>query len=106
MKKVVFITPEDAEYGFRFTGAEQLVIKEEALEETLKTVVANEQTGLVVVDDRLIRGISEAKLRDMEKRWYGILLILPAPERPGAEVEDYAMRLIKRAIGYHVRVKL
>jgi V/A-type H+-transporting ATPase subunit F len=42
----------------------------------------------------------------MEKRWYGILLVLPAPERVGVEVEDYAMSLIKRAIGYHVRLKL
>ena len=38
----------------------------------------------------------------MEDRWYGIFLILPAPER-AFEVEDYAVRLIKRAIGYRVR---
>ena len=106
MKKVLFITPEDAEYGFRLTGAEHFVIKEGALEETLRTVMANEETGLVIVDDRLARGMSDARLREMEKRWYGILLILPAPEKPGAEVEDYAMRLIRRAIGYHVKVKL
>ncbi len=106
MKKVVFITPQDAEYGFSLTGAMHVVIKEEDLEDTLKTVIADEEAGLVVVDERLVRGMSEAKIRELEKRWFGILLILPAPERPGVEVEDYAMRLIKRAIGYHVKVKL
>jgi len=106
MKKVVFVTPEDAEYGFRLTGAEHVVIREGDLEETLGTVMANEETGLVIVDDRLVKGMSEARLREMEKRWYGILIILPAPEKPGAEVEDYAMKLIRRAIGYHVKVKL
>jgi V/A-type H+-transporting ATPase subunit F len=106
VKKVVFITPADAEYGFRLTGAEHMAIGEEDLEETLRTVMANQETGLVILDERLARGMNEAKLREMEKRWYGILIILPAPERPGAEVEDYAMRLIRRAIGYHVKVKL
>ncbi len=106
MKKVTFITPEDAEYGFRLAGAEHLVIGEGDLEETLRTVMANEETGLVVVDDRLARGMNETRLREMEKRWYGILIILPAPEKAGVEIEDYAIRLIKRAIGYHVKVKL
>lgn len=106
MKKIVFLTPEDAEYGFRLTGVEQFVIKKGDLEETLKTVMANGESRIVIVDDRLVGGMSEAKLREMENRWYGMLLVLPAPEKPGVEVEDYAMRLIRRAIGYHVKVKL
>jgi len=37
---------------------------------------------------------------------FGILLVLPSPVKPPAEVEDYAARLIRRAIGYHVRIKM
>ena len=36
----------------------------------------------------------------------GILLVLPSPEKLPAEVEDYAARLIRRAIGYHVRLNV
>ncbi|MCL5023379.1 MAG: ATPase [Nitrospirae bacterium] len=106
MKKIVFITGPDAECGFRLTGVAEYTIGKEELEDVLKSVIGKPESGLVVVDDRLIQGMSESRLRELERRWFGILLILPAPERPGVEVEDYAMRLIKRAIGYHVRLKL
>lgn len=106
MKKIVFVTGPDAEYGFRLSGVTHVATEKEDLEDVLKKLMAEPGTGLVVVDERLIRGVSEARLREMEKRWYGMLLVLPAPEKFGAEFEDYAMRLIKRAIGYHVRLKL
>jgi len=106
MKKIVFVTCPDAEYGFKLTGVNHQVAKEEELEDVLKKLMAEPETGLVVVDERLIRGVAESRLREMEKKWYGMLLVLPAPEKYGVELEDYAMRLIKRAIGYHVRLKL
>jgi vacuolar-type H+-ATPase subunit F/Vma7 len=106
VKKIVFVTGPDAEYGFSLSGVTHDVIKEEELEDKLKKLMVDPGTGLVVVDERLISGISEARLREMEKRWFGMLLVLPAPEKPGTAAEDYAMRLIKRAIGYHVRLKL
>ena len=106
MKKIVFLSPRGEEYGFSLAGANHYTINTEELEDTLKTLMHDAETGLVVIDERLIKGITREKLREMEKRWYGILLVLPAPEKPGIEVEDYAMSLIKRAIGYHVRLKL
>ncbi len=106
MKRIVFVSVSDAEYGFRLTGVAHQIAKEEETEDALKKLMADPETGLVVVDERLIQGIPESRLREMEKRWYGMLLVLPAPEKFAAGIEDYAMRLIKRAIGYHVRLKL
>jgi len=105
MKKIAFLTPRGEEYGFSLAGANHYTIGAEELEDTLITLMHDAETGLVVIDERLIKGITREKLREMEKRWYGILLVLPAPEKLGVEVEDYAMSLIKRAIGYHVRLK-
>ena len=69
--------------------------------------MADPDSGVVVIDERLLTGIGEERFREMERRWYGMLIVLPSPEKVGAEgVEDYAQRLIKRAIGYHVRLQL
>jgi len=106
MKKIVCLTPRGEEYGFSLAGANHYTIGEEELEGTLKSLMLDAETGLVVIDERLIKGITREKLREMEQRWYGILLVLPAPQKLGVEVEDYAMSLIKIAIGYHVRLKL
>ena len=46
------------------------------------------------------------RLREIEHAWQGILLVLPSPERPEVEIEDYAVSLIRRAIGYHVRLRV
>lgn len=104
MKRIVFLTPHDAEYGFSLAGVVQNVIAEEEAEPKLRSLLSEPDTGLVVIDERLISGISDERLRELENRWYGVLLILPAPERAAVEVEDYALRLIRRAIGYHVKI--
>ncbi|MCM2358104.1 MAG: V-type ATP synthase subunit F [Geobacteraceae bacterium] len=106
MKSIVFITPRDASYGFSISGVSQLAITPEEAEATLRKVMAEPDSGVVVIDERLIGGIGEERFREMEKKWYGMLLVLPAPERIGEEGEDYAVRLIRRAIGYHVRLNL
>jgi hypothetical protein len=54
----------------------------------------------------LTAGIDEERLREIEKGWHGVVVVLPSPVSTPAEVEDYASRLIRRAIGYHVRIRL
>lgn len=106
MKKIAFITPPDAGYGFQLGGIPQQVAELPDVEKSLQRAMAEPENGLVIVDERLLRGLPEDRLRELERGWRGILLVLPSPVKPPAEVEDYAARLIRRAIGYHVRLKL
>ena len=106
MKKIAFITPGDAEFGFRLTGTDQHVADEGSLMTILMRTLADPDTGLIIIDERLLQSENEEKVKDMERSWHGILLVLPSPERAGAEIEDYASRLIRRAIGYHVRLNI
>jgi len=106
MRNMVFITPADARHGFILAGARQLVVTAEEAETTLRQILADPDTRVAVIDERLLAGIPEEHFREMEKRWFGILIVLPAPEKRGAVTEeDYALRLIRRAIGYHVRLQ-
>jgi vacuolar-type H+-ATPase subunit F/Vma7 len=110
--KIAFVTPPDAEYGFSLTGISQAVAINSEIEDMLKKTMEETESGLVVIDERLLspgrdaKGLNEERLRELENHWQGILLVLPSPEKPPAETEDYAARLIRRAIGYHVRLKL
>ena len=106
MKKIAFITPPEVEYAFELTGVRQYVSREEEAEITLLNTLKESETGLIVIDERLLRGLTEERLKEIEKSWGGIILVLPSPERPEVEVEDFAARLIKRAIGYHVKLKI
>ena len=106
MKKVVVLTPHDVRYGFTLAGADQKPASPAEAEELLKAVIADPDTGVVVIDERLLAGMDEERFREMEKRWYGIMVVMPAPATgDGAAQEDYALRLIRRAIGYHVRLQ-
>lgn len=105
MKKIIFLTPLDAEYGFRLSGVAQHTVAPPDVENAIKQFMAEPDVGLIILDERLRAGINEGRLREMEKKWHGVLLFLPAPARAGVEVEDYALALIRRAIGYHVRLK-
>ena len=106
MKKIVFITARDAEFGFSLAGITHHVVETAGTEELLDSVMAEPDNGLVIIDERLMRGGLEERMREQEKAWTGILLVLPSPETLPAEVEDYAARLIRRAIGYHVRLNV
>jgi len=104
MKKIIFITPEDAEYGFKLAGVIHHTAREEEIERLINKLISEPDTGLVVIDERLLASMDKQGLREIEKRWHGILIVIPAPEMPGVEVEDYAIVFIRRAIGYHIKI--
>jgi V/A-type H+-transporting ATPase subunit F len=107
MKKIIFITPADAHPGFALAGVTHYASSSDDAEALLKKVMADPDTGVAVIDERLAMTIEEDRFREMERRWFGILLVLPSPGGAGGEAaEDYARRLIRKAIGYHVRVRI
>jgi vacuolar-type H+-ATPase subunit F/Vma7 len=106
MKNIAFITPPDAAYGLGLCGVPQHSVETGDADAALAKALAEPATGLVVIDERLLAALPEDRLREIEQAWNGILLVLPSPEKPPAEVEDYASRLIRRAIGYHVRLNV
>ncbi|MBJ6725173.1 V-type ATP synthase subunit F [Geomesophilobacter sediminis] len=105
MKKVLFITPADASHGFALAGAAQEVVAAAEAEAALVRVAGEPDTAVAAIDERLLGGIGEDRLRALEKRWSGVLVVLPAPATTAESAEDYALRLIRRAIGYHVRMR-
>ncbi|MDR3578692.1 MAG: V-type ATP synthase subunit F [Oryzomonas sp.] len=106
MRRIVFITPGDARPGFALAGFQQRTSTIAGIEEALHEVLSDPETRVAVVDERLLAGMAEERFKEMGARWPGVLVVLPAPEQTGAEAgEDYALRIIRKAIGYHVRLQ-
>jgi V/A-type H+-transporting ATPase subunit F len=107
MKKIVVVATPDARPGFALAGVRQLAAAAEELPAVLRELASDPAIGVVIVDERLVSGIVQDLLRDMARRWSGLVIVLPAPERAGrGEAEDYVLQLIRRAIGYQVRLSL
>jgi len=104
VKKIVTITPPDAAHGFALAGVRQLVRTPQELDATLPELMGDPATGVIIIDERLVAGPAQRRIEDFERRWPGLVVVLPAPGKPQRAEEDYVLRLIRRAIGYQVRL--
>ncbi|MBU4119841.1 MAG: hypothetical protein KJ555_13900 [Proteobacteria bacterium] len=106
MKHMVFLIPEDVRLGFNLAGIRELVCSPADLAQSVRELMGEEQVSLIVVDERLLARSGAEDLHALGKNWNGLLLVLPAPAAEEVVHEDYAMQLIKKAIGYHVRLEI
>ncbi len=103
---MVFLVPEDVHLGFNLAGIRELVCSPAELARTVRELMGEEQISVIVVDERLLGQTGAEELHVLEKNWSGLLIVLPAPGAGEVVHEDYAMQLIKKAIGYHVRLEI
>jgi V/A-type H+-transporting ATPase subunit F len=104
VKKIVAITPPDAAHGFALAGITQLVREPQELSATLRQLTDDAATGVVILDERIVSASAQETIQHIERRWPGLIVVLPAPGiKPGAG-EDFVSSLIRRAIGYQVRL--
>ena len=106
MKKVIFITGPVARPGFGLAGINQYIAEPQELEGILGKAISDPENGLIVIDESLTTSIDDERMREIEGAWHGVIVVLPSPLAGPGEFEDYAARLIRRAIGYHVRIRL
>ena len=105
-KRVIFFTADDAMPGFLLAGFEQHPCSAAELEPLLRRFVAREEYGLYVIDERLVTEETEARLRELERGLNLVFVIMPPPARLEEKREDYAVRLLRRAIGYHIQLNV
>jgi V/A-type H+-transporting ATPase subunit F len=103
---IVFITYKDAEYGFSLAGFRQYNCTDTELDQLLDKLAGKDEFGLYIIDERLVNETSENKIREMEINKDLVFVILPPPAKMVAKREDYAARLLRKAIGYHVKLNI
>jgi vacuolar-type H+-ATPase subunit F/Vma7 len=105
-RRIIFFTENDARHGFGLAGFEQHVCTSEDLSAKVKQFIRNLEYGLFVIDERLVTENTENWLHDIEKDHDLIFVFLPPPLETAAKKEDYAVRLLRKAIGYHVQLNV
>jgi vacuolar-type H+-ATPase subunit F/Vma7 len=105
-KRIIFFTAKDAMYGFNLAGLEQHVCTSEELEPLLLQFVPKPEYGLFVIDERLITESIDNRLRKMERGLELVFVIMPPPSKIEGKREDYAVRLLRKAIGYHIQLNI
>jgi len=104
MREMTVLTLADARDGFRLAGVRQQVLASGELEAVLLEHLQREEQGLLIVDERLLEAFPRQRLTELARQWHGLLLTLPAPRTVPLE-EDEFQRLVRRALGYHIRLQ-
>lgn len=107
MYNVVVITDEASSVGFRLAGVEVREATPETAAEVLRETVGKGDVGLIAINENFIKGFNQRMMRIVTES--EMPLIIPFPpvayteERTDVE-ESYAAQLIRKAIGYHIKL--
>ena len=94
--------------GFALAGLPTLEVRdiaEGAL--ALRTMVERPELGVVLVEQEILDAVPERDRRDLDRRPTPIIVPFPGPawDEGAAPAESYVLELLRRAIGYRVRLQ-
>ncbi len=111
MSKVLALVREDLGSGFSLAGVEiRKVADAAALRPALEAAFATRAYGIVIVEEEMVTGLGEEARASLRARTLPLVLTVPGEmtRREGEEAaaDDYVARLIRRAVGYQLNIKL
>lgn len=82
-------------------------VEESAAAERLKEILGEPGLGVLAVEEDLLRQLPETTLERVERQGIPVILPFAVPARwgEGGAGEEYVAALIRRAIGYHVKIE-
>lgn len=108
MAKLTVITDSDTALGFRLAGVE--VIEVTGANEAagrLLTLLRAKPSGIVIYNEEYRSSIPETSQAAMEESLTPVFFAIPVEraERIAERREEYLARLLRRAIGYQLKLK-
>ncbi|HEY4706504.1 MAG TPA: V-type ATP synthase subunit F [Thermodesulfobacteriota bacterium] len=108
MAEFLVITGPGASLGFRCAGVETLEVEESSdISGLLLGIQSDGKYGLVAMEENLLEKVSELTMKRLRKKGLPIIIPINLPKKWGeAEAgESPIVRLIRRAIGYQIKIK-
>ena len=93
--------------GFRLAGAEVEEIKDGEVAERLRAILADPGLGVLAVEEEFLDQVPQGLLEKIGREGVPVLLPFAFPTRwkAAGRGEEYVATLIRRAIGYHVKIQ-
>ena len=108
MLTIRVVTGPETAAGFRLAGIEvDVVLSPEEASKRLHRRLADESCGLLIVDEKIMEQMEEPLRRRLERAGLPIVVPVPVDMTWGEEERsmDYLLRLIRRSIGFHMRIR-
>jgi V/A-type H+/Na+-transporting ATPase subunit F len=106
--RVVVLTDTDTADGFRLAGVDvDVVDSPEATRLRLASLLDDDATGIIAVNERLMTAIDERIQKKIDSIYRPIVVSLPIREKLeiGEDHRAYLSRLIRRAIGFDITLR-
>jgi V/A-type H+-transporting ATPase subunit F len=106
--RLVVLTDADTADGFRLAGVDvDIVDSPEATRTRLASLLDDDATGIIAVNERLMTAIDERIQKKIDSIYRPIVVSLPIREKLeiGEDHRAYLSRLIRRAIGFDITLR-
>jgi vacuolar-type H+-ATPase subunit F/Vma7 len=106
--KILIITFPSMAVGYRLAGTEVLEVREDDnFTEILNSVLKIDDLGILCVEESILNDVPEPFMRRIGKLAMPLIVPIttPATWKGRKEGESYITRLIRRAIGYQIKIK-
>jgi vacuolar-type H+-ATPase subunit F/Vma7 len=111
LSRILAVLREDLGSGFALSGVDvQPVADAAGLRSALDDAVAGRSCGMVIVEEELMRTLSAETRAGYASITVPLIIELPGSiqwrEEQGLPFDDYVARLVRRAVGYQLNIKL
>jgi len=106
--KLTVLTDTSTADGFRLSGVDTVVVDSAEMTRVhLNSLIDDEDSGIIAVNERLMAGIDERTQRRIDSIYRPIVISLPIKEKleVGDDHRAYLARLIRRAIGFDITLR-
>ena len=111
MSRILALVRPDFGSGFALTGIDVGPVADvDELRPALAAAIGGTKYGMVVVEEELMAGLEEHERASFLAVTVPLVIEVPGAlewkEEPEAPAEDYVARLVRRAVGYQLNIKL
>jgi len=111
LSRIVALLRWDLARGFELTGIDVRVVRDaSSLRAALDAEIHGGSCGMAIVEEELMRALPEETRAAYAAVTVPLVIEIPGTvrwrEEEGLPIDDYVARLVRRAVGYQLNIKL